>query len=97
MLPIQVNPTAGLKSELRELCVPPDSPAVGKPIVELGLPDDFLIVLIGRGDEFIVPSGSTILQERDILLTLSENASFREIQQSYHLEDCQASQSLDNR
>lgn len=85
--PIQVTPMAGLKGELKELYVPPYSPAVGKAIVEMGLPDDFLVILVARGNEFLVPSGSTILQAEDILLTLSENQSFLSIQQKYLLED----------
>ncbi|MCX8062369.1 MAG: potassium/proton antiporter [Anaerolineales bacterium] len=87
MYPIQITPMAGLKGELKELYVPPHTPAVGKSIVEMGLPDDFLVILVARGNEFIVPSGSTILQAEDILLTLSENQSFVAIQQKYHLDD----------
>ncbi len=85
--PIQYTPMAGLKSELKELYVPPSSSAIDKAIVELGLPDDFLVILVGRGDEFLLPSGSTVLQADDLLLTLSENQSFLEIQKKYQLED----------
>ncbi len=85
--PLQYTPMAGVKSELKELYVPESSPAVGKAIVELGLPDDFLVVLVARGDEFILPSGGTVLQAKDVLLTLSENRSFLAIQKRYQLED----------
>lgn len=85
--PIQITPMAGLKSELKELYIPAHSSAVGKAIVEMGLPDDFLVVLVARGNEFLVPSGSTILQAEDILLTLSENQSFQAIQQKFQLQD----------
>jgi Trk K+ transport system NAD-binding subunit len=40
--------------------------------VELGLPKDVLIVLMGRGDELIVPSGSTVVMPGDTLLVLGE-------------------------
>ncbi|MBI4417362.1 MAG: potassium/proton antiporter, partial [Ignavibacteriales bacterium] len=39
-------------------------------IVDLGLPEDSLVVLIARGERYIVPSGSSILEGGDILLVL---------------------------
>jgi cell volume regulation protein A len=44
--------------------------AVGRPIVELGLPPDSLVVLISRDDDYLVPSGGTIVQGGDTLLVL---------------------------
>ncbi|MFN3308576.1 MAG: TrkA C-terminal domain-containing protein, partial [Anaerolineales bacterium] len=72
---------------MKELYVPRHSAAVGKAIVEMGLPDDFLVILVARGNEFLVPSGSTILQAEDILLTLSEAPSFTAVRQKFQLED----------
>jgi cell volume regulation protein A len=51
--PIEYTPMAGLKSELKELPVPSDSQIPGKAIVELGLPADFLIILISRENGFL--------------------------------------------
>jgi cell volume regulation protein A len=70
--PIEYNPAAGIKSELVEIEISTDSQAAGKRIVELGLPKDVLIVLMGRGDELIVPSGSTVVMPGDTLLVLGE-------------------------
>lgn len=70
--PIEYNPAEGIKNELVEIEVSADSQAAGKRIVELGLPKDMLIVLMSRGDELIVPSGSTVLMPRDTLLVLGE-------------------------
>ena len=44
--PLEFNPMDGLKSELKELPVPVGSNVAGKSVVELGLPADFLIVLV---------------------------------------------------
>lgn len=77
--PIEYTPGAGLKSELREMTLPAHSGAIGKAIVELGLPDDFLIVLIARDDEYLIPSGGTILKPGDVLLVLSETPSFERV------------------
>lgn len=70
--PIEFTPTAGMKSELQELPIPPDSRAVGKAIVELNLPDDFLVVLIARDNDFVLPNGGTVLQSDDVLLALTD-------------------------
>lgn len=69
----------GFKSELKELAVPPHSPMVGKAIVELGLPDDFLVVLIARQNEFVMPSGGTIIEAGDTLLALADAKTFDEV------------------
>jgi len=47
------------------------SAAAGKQLVELGLPEGTLVVLINRGEEFIIPTGATILQPGDRLLFLA--------------------------
>src|SRR5690606_6095377 len=48
--------------ELHELPVPAGWAAVGRRLVDLQLPPGALVVLIGRGDEFTVPQGSTALE-----------------------------------
>lgn len=78
--PIEYTPVGGFKSELKELTLSPESPAVGKAIVELGLPDEFLIILIAREKDFILPSGGTVLQGGDTLLVLADKASFEAVQ-----------------
>ncbi len=67
------------KSGLVEIPVAAESPADGKPIVGLGLPEDALIVLIGRGDEFVIPNGGTMIQADDTLLVLAGEKSLEEL------------------
>ncbi|MBN2386271.1 MAG: potassium/proton antiporter [Anaerolineales bacterium] len=74
--PIEYTGAEGLKSELKEFPVPPGTGMAGKAIFELGLPDDFLVILIARQNDFLVPNGGMVLQAGDILLVLSENESF---------------------
>jgi cell volume regulation protein A len=83
--PIEYVHMEGLKSELKEIPIPQHSEIIGKAIFELGLPDDFLVVLIARHDEFIVPSGGTLLEPNDVLLVLSENKSLNDIITRYAL------------
>ncbi len=47
----------------------------------LGLPPDTLVVLIGRDEEYIVPSGGTVLQEGDTLLVLASGESLPEVRE----------------
>jgi trk system potassium uptake protein TrkA len=53
--------------ELLRLTLSPNAKPVGKQIKDLNLPKDALILFITRGDENIVPSGSTVLQPGDLL------------------------------
>jgi cell volume regulation protein A len=75
--PIEYNPTADLKNELVEVLVPPDSPVVGRSLVEIKLPTGALVVLIRRGDETFVPRGSTQIDAGDTLLLLAEHEALR--------------------
>jgi cell volume regulation protein A len=78
--PIEYMPVGGFKSELKELPVPPGSYMDGKAIFELGLPADFLVVLIARENDFMLPTGGTVLQADDTLLVLADKQIFAEVQ-----------------
>ncbi|MDI6695084.1 MAG: potassium/proton antiporter [Anaerolineales bacterium] len=78
--PIEYTPMGGLKSELKELTVPPGSNFAGKAIFELGLPAELLVILIARGDDFVLPSGGTVLQDGDTLLVLADEKSYNDVQ-----------------
>lgn len=65
--------TDGIKSLLTELVIPENSSVAGKQVLQLGLPKTTLISFILRGDSYIIPDGSTILEKNDKLFILSEN------------------------
>lgn len=75
--PIEYNPTTGLKSELVEVPVPERSAVLGRSLVDLALPAGALIVLIRRGDDVVVPRGSTQIESGDTLLVLAEPEALR--------------------
>jgi cell volume regulation protein A len=79
VFPLEYNPVTGLKSGLRELEVPAHSPAVGKSLVALGLPPESLVVLIARGNEYLVPAGGTALAAGDDLLVLADEQVFNRV------------------
>jgi cell volume regulation protein A len=78
--PIESAPSSGFKSELKEIIIPPHSCADGKTIVELKLPQEFLIILIARKNEFILPNGGILLQAGDVLIALSNQESYRHVE-----------------
>lgn len=57
-----------LLNTLKQFYIGKNSIVLGKSIVELKLPQDFLILLIKRENDYIKPTGSTILKENDMLL-----------------------------
>ncbi len=61
------------KSVLTEIIVPEDCPAIGKQLVELGLPKTTEISIIQRNRMYITPSGSTQIEANDKLFILAEN------------------------
>ena len=69
--PLELERSPGLTSELVDVEVPRGSRVIGKQIVAAGFPKGALIVLIGRGDEFIVPNGGTAIELGDRLLVLA--------------------------
>lgn len=59
-----------ISEHLTRLTVTASSPARGWLLVDLNLPSGVLVVLIQRGNEYRVPSGSTVLHSGDSLLVL---------------------------
>jgi cell volume regulation protein A len=62
-----------VKAELTEIKLPSDCSSVGKQVFQLNFPQKTLIAMIKRGDKYITPCGSTVLEPEDKLLILSEN------------------------
>lgn len=81
--PIEYQPVKGMHSELTRLFVPQDSNLAGKALKELMLPENFLITLIERDDEFIVPKGGTVIYMNDTLLVLTDDASLSQLTELY--------------
>jgi potassium/hydrogen antiporter len=85
--PIEYIPTEGLKGNLKEVHIPPASPVVGKAVFELRLPPEFLVILVVRGEEFLIPSGGTVLQKEDILLALSNEEDYNKVYKQVNPSD----------
>lgn len=70
MFGIEVPEEAG---KLVEITLTEDSMKKGNTLKEVKLPHGMLVMMIKRGDRFIVPNGSAELQVGDRLLIISEN------------------------
>ncbi|MCL2047452.1 MAG: potassium/proton antiporter [Defluviitaleaceae bacterium] len=66
------------KTKLYEFKILPDDKILGKQIHELEIPEDVLILMISRGDNIIVPRGSTELKRDDVLVVTGESFEFFE-------------------
>ncbi len=60
---------------LVELTLPDDCPSIGKPIKDLGLPSDAVLVTIIRDNEILIPKATTVLQADDEVLAVTNVAS----------------------
>jgi cell volume regulation protein A len=76
VLPFEFVTDEKTEAEMVEYVIPFNSSAAGKSIVDLKLPTGTLVATVVRGSEFLVPSGSTTLEEGDtvLVLTTKENA-----------------------
>ncbi len=75
--------------ELIQIKIPPTHHWVGRPIMEIELPENSIIVTIERGEGTIIPNGKTIIEKDDIVILNSKktkyyNMSLREIYINHH-------------
>lgn len=60
-------------SELHDIILTEEMLINGNTLAEMKLPKDTLVMLVKRGDEFIVPNGTVQLKKGDNLLVISKN------------------------
>jgi len=79
--PLEFDHTeSGIRADMVEVEVSADSAAVGKRILELGLPRGLLVALIRRNGEYLVPDGGTVLQAGDDVLVLGGKEALRDVE-----------------
>lgn len=78
--PIEFAEESEWKGDLQEIVIPDHSWVVNRSIVEIGLPGEFLVVLISRGSEFLIPNGSIVLLPGDKILGLAEKPVHQEVE-----------------
>jgi cell volume regulation protein A len=83
--PLDVELKEDLRTALVEVDIPASSPAVGRPVVELRLPKNSMIVLIHRRDKYLTATGETIIEAGDHMLVLTDKTSAEWVQQAFIL------------
>ena len=68
LVPLMTLTRAGLG--LVELTIPPDSPAAGRTVRSLDLPNSVNLALIVRGEQNLTPSGDTVIEPEDHIFAL---------------------------
>jgi cell volume regulation protein A len=69
----------GSEATLMDFIIPYNSAVVEKAVVDLKLPEQSVITLISRNNQYIVPTGTTRLQGGDVLLIILNKASIAEV------------------
>ena len=76
---INVETFAGESIEVAEVVLNEGSPAVGRPLREVELPEGSLMVGVVRRGEALVPRGDTVLELRDHVLLISGQRRISEV------------------
>ena len=85
--PLEYEKTPRAQGETREIDILPGTRADGRRVSDLPLPRGVLILLVGRGESFLVPKGDTRIEAHDTLLVLGSPADVRAAQ--VLLESCE--------
>ena len=67
--PLEFEETGHTNEQLSEFRLTAESPHLGKTVAELNLPSGVLILLVGRKDRYLIPSGAMRLESGDVLHT----------------------------
>jgi len=74
---LEIERAGQTQGDTREIEILPDMAAAGRKITDLGVPPEVVILLIGRGEEFVVPRGNTIIEPYDTLLLFGRSDALR--------------------
>lgn len=70
-----------LKNKMMEFTVADKAIVVGKQLYEINLPQDSLVSLIYKKGEYIIPTGSTVIEPCDVLFILMDRTKEAEVRQ----------------
>jgi cell volume regulation protein A len=77
--PLDILPAGENKSQLAEITIPEYSSAAGRRVVDMHLPRSVHVMLITRGNDYLVPRGSTTLKAGDVLQVLGDPEALIEV------------------
>lgn len=79
-LNFDITPSSGT-DETREVDLPDDAAVIGMAVKDLRFPDGVTILLINRGDKYLIPKGGTVLERDDTLLLFGDRAKLSSVEQ----------------
>lgn len=68
---------------LQELIIPYNGSSVDKALYEIKLPKESHILLIARGEQFLIPSGNTLLRGGDVVWVLAKDEVLGEVGRTF--------------
>ncbi|MBQ4479321.1 MAG: potassium/proton antiporter [Victivallales bacterium] len=74
-------------NRMQEFMVLPNSRLVGRAIKECALPQGVFVIMVQRGQRYIVPRGETILQEGDTLTALGIRSALKQASELFEAKD----------
>ncbi|MEG1153691.1 MAG: TrkA family potassium uptake protein [Ruthenibacterium sp.] len=83
----QLLSLAGGTTALTEISVPEKFIYSGQTLAQLTIPEDVVVISVTRGDEFIIPRGSTQICIGDKVLVLAKNDAFPVLAKAWKLRD----------
>ena len=78
-LNFDITPGSGT-DETREVDLNPDAIAVGLAVKDLRFPEGVTILLINRGDKYMIPKGGTVLESGDTLLLFGDRSKLNDVE-----------------
>lgn len=73
------TPSSGT-DETREVDLPDDAVVVGLSVKDLRFPEGVTILLINRGDKYMIPKGGTVLEAGDTLLLFGDRVKLSDVE-----------------
>ncbi len=70
-----------IKSAISEVTITAESLRFGNKLMNIPLPDKTLVVMLKRGDFYLIPKGQTIVQENDVMLIITDDQ--KALEQTY--------------
>lgn len=86
-IPLELEETDSINSEMYEFDVHPDAEFVNKSLAEMNLPNGVLVMLIRRGGHFILARGNTIIQANDGMLMMGDRPTLAKVAKQF-FPDC---------
>lgn len=81
----QVLSVAGGEASLSEVLLPENFRYENKSLAELSIPSDVVVIFITRGQELIIPRGSTTLHAGDRVMCVAKDTAFHDLTSGWGL------------